>query len=139
MCRWGFSNIVNILRSVSDDRITAYVVWLPIFGGDFNGEARKLSQSFTDKRVSYFLDPQSLTGNLFERVLHTQREIAWDVYLIYGAGARWEQESPASPDFWMHQLDRVTNAPRFDQSDFRSRLEKMLNETPSAAAADHRN
>ena len=106
MCRWGFSNITQILKTVRDDRVRAYIIWLPIFGGDFKGEARKLSDGFPDKRVSYVLDRDSLSGNLWERILKTEREIAWDVYLLYGPQAHWELELP-QPDFWMHQLDGV--------------------------------
>lgn len=127
MCRWGFSNVVQTMKSVRDDRVRAYIVWLPIFGGDFKGESRKLSDGFPDSRTSYFLDPDSLSGNLWERVLKTEREIAWDVYLLYGAGARWENEPPP-PDFWMHQLDRVTKGPRLDQAQFAARLKAMLGE-----------
>src|SRR6185503_4723791 len=102
MCRWGFSNIKKTLESVTDDRVRAYVVWLPIFGGDFRGEARKLSRSFPDKRVSYFVDGESRTGRVWEPVLKTER-LAWDVYLIYDDTADWE-EAPPVPNFWMHQL-----------------------------------
>lgn len=128
MCRWGFSNIVNTLKAERDDRLRAYIVWLPIFGGNFKGEARKLSNSFPDTRVSYYLDPQSLSGNLWERILKTEREIAWDVYLLYGSDARWGAELRA-PDFWMHQLDGVTKAPRLNQASFTQRLKEMLRET----------
>jgi hypothetical protein len=127
MCRWGFSNIVKTLKSVPDDQVRVYIVWLPIFGGDFKGEARKLSNSFRDKRVSYFLDPESETGKQWERVLKTERLIAWDVYLLYGAGANW-QDDPPLPDFWMHQLDGVTKAPVFDKVTFTAKLKGMLDE-----------
>src|SRR5262245_63868671 len=83
MCRWGFSGVVNTLKNVTDDRVRAYVVWLPIFGGDFKGEQRNLSRSFGDKRVSYFSDPKSLSGKQWEQVLKTERLIAWDVYILY--------------------------------------------------------
>jgi hypothetical protein len=127
MCRWGFSNIVKTLKSVTDARVKAYIVWLPIFGGDFKGEARKLSNSFRDKRVSYFLDPESLSGKQWERVLKTERFIAWDVYLLYGADANWKEEPP-QPAFWMHQLSGVTKAPTFDEPTFRAKLKGMLDE-----------
>lgn len=127
MCRWGFSNIVKTLKSMTDDRVKAYIVWLPIFGGDFKGEAHKLSNSFRDKRVSYFLDPTSETGKQWERVLKTDRLIAWDVYLLYGAAADW-QDDPPLPDFWMHQLGGVTKAPTFDQPMFTAKLKRMLDE-----------
>jgi hypothetical protein len=92
MCRWGFSNIKKTLESVTDDRMSAYVVWLPIFGGDFRGEARKLSKSFPDKRVTYFIDAGSRTGELWEHVLKTERDIAWDVYQANGNNDRLKVE-----------------------------------------------
>ena len=138
MCRWVFSNIVKTLKSVSDDRVKAYIVWLPIFGGDFRGEARKLSNSFRDKRVSYFLDPESSTGQQWERVLKTERFIAWDVYLLYGTDAQWEEEPPP-PAFWMHQLGGVTKAPTFDEATFTARLKAMLKEMKTPPAIGHAN
>lgn len=127
MCRWGFSNVVKTLKSVTDDRVRAYVVWLPIFGGNFKGAALELSKSFPDKRVSYFIDPDSLTGNGWERVLKTEREMAWDVYFLYGPAARWEQEPPM-PDFWMHQLSGVTKAPVLNEPKFTAELKEMVNQ-----------
>jgi len=126
MCRWGFSKIQKVLNDVPDDRVRVYVIWDPIFGGNFDREAKKLSSSFPDKRVSYYKDPDSLAGALWERVLKTQREIAWDVYLLYGAEARWETEPP-KPDFWMHQLSGVTIAPHLDVKKFTEELKGMLN------------
>jgi hypothetical protein len=124
MCRWGFSNIIKTLKQINDDRLRAYVVWLPIFGGDFRGESRKLSRNFPDKRVTYFSDPKELTGKLWQGVLGLD-DIAWDVYMLYGTGTAWPDEPPP-PDFWMHQLDRVTKAPVLDQAAFAEKLQVML-------------
>ena len=137
MCRWGFSNIVKTLKRVTDESVRAYVVWLPIFGGDFKGEARKLSSSFRDKRVSYFLDPDSSTGKRWERVLKTGRFIAWDVYFLYGPDAHWEEEPP-QPDYWMHQLGGVTKAPRLDEATFRAKLSEMLKEMKAPSATSQK-
>ena len=126
MCRWGFSSIVKSLKDVPDDRVRAYIVWLPVFGGDFKGQAEKLSRSFPDRRVSYFLDPESLSGGFWEGILKSGHPVAWDVYLIYGASAEWQRELPA-PDFWMHQLGGVTKAPRLNQPEFETRLQEMVN------------
>jgi hypothetical protein len=102
-----------------------YVVWDPIFGGKFDNAAKDLSRSFSDKRVSYYKDPDSLAGTLWKRVLQIDNEIAWDVYFIYGANARWENE-PSKPDFWMHQLFGVTTAPLFNAEKFTQELKAML-------------
>jgi hypothetical protein len=115
---------VKTLQDVRDDRIRAYIVWVPQYGGDIQGEANKLSRSFRDKRVSYFLDMEDFSGKFWEQALTLDR-IAWDVYLLYGPAARWETELEA-PDFWMHQLGATAKAPHFDQSEFESKLKEML-------------
>lgn len=120
----------KVLKDVSDDRVRVYVIWDPIFGGNFDSESKKLSNSFPDKRISYFKDPDSLAGTLWEGVLKTQREIAWDVYLLYGATAQWDKE-PTPPDFWMHQLDGVTIAPRLDEKKITEELNGLLNKLAS--------
>ncbi|HWO01272.1 MAG TPA: hypothetical protein VNS63_18575 [Blastocatellia bacterium] len=116
----------------------AYVVWLPIFGGDFRGEARKLSNSFSDKRVSYFVDAKSETGKLWEGVLRTDRFIAWDVYMLYTAAANW-QEEPPQPAFWMHQLGGVTKAPTFDEATFTAKLKELLGDMKASPTASQAN
>jgi len=113
------------LKDVTDDRVRVYVIWDPIYGGNFDVEARRLSGGFRDKRVSYFKDPDSLAGKQWEQVLNTQREIAWDVYLLYRADAQWNQELP-KPDYWMHQLFGITNAPFMNTQNLTEELKGML-------------
>jgi len=124
--------MVKALKSVPDDKVRAYIVWLPIYGGDFEGEAHKLSNRFPDKRVSYYLDPKSETGKAWQPILQTPF-MAWDVYLLYAPDAQWEKQ-PVTPDFWMHQLGLVNGAPRLDEEVFTARLKAMvdnLKSTPS--------
>jgi hypothetical protein len=123
----------KVLKDVPDERLRAYVIWDPIFGGDFAGEAQKLANQFPDKRVSYFKDADSLSGTQWERLLATGREEAWDVYLLYGAEAQWKTEPP-TPDFWMHQLGGVTKAPRLDTEQFTKELKGLLDKLDSKPA-----
>lgn len=125
MCRWGFSKVQKVLKDVPDERVRVYVIWDPIFGGKFDSEAKRLSSRFPDKRVCYYKDPDSLAGKLWERVLKTEREIAWDVYLLFGIESRWENDPPR-PEYWMHQLDGVTSAPRLDEAKFTRELKALL-------------
>jgi hypothetical protein len=117
--------MVKTLKDVPDDRVRAYIVWLPIFGGDFKGASHERSKSFPNERVKYFLDPDSLTGELWKPVLKLSDDIAWDVYLLYGPDAKWDKEPP-QPDFWMHQLGGVSQAPRLNQMTFEMKLKEML-------------
>jgi len=97
---------------------------VPQYGGDIQGEAKKLSRSFRDKRVTYFLDLDDWTAKFWQDALKLDR-VAWDVYLVYGASARWEQTLDA-PQFWMHQLGGITKAPQFNQPEFESKLKQFL-------------
>lgn len=116
----------NVLKAVPDDRVRVYVIWDPIFGGNFDSAAKNLSERFLDKRVSYYKDPDSLAGTLWKSVLELNTEIAWDVYLLYGADARWEKEPP-KPDYWMHQLWGVTNGPTLNEGKLTEELKGLVN------------
>ena len=100
-------------QSVQDDRLRAYIVWLPMFPCDSRGWAKTRSDEFSDKRVSYYWDGDSPPASMAESARHTEE--AWDVYLLYGAGSQWDKEPP-TPDFWMHQLSGMSS-PRQDTLD----------------------
>jgi hypothetical protein len=115
---------------VPDDSVRVYVIWDPIFGGKFDRESQNLANKFPDKRVTYFKDPDSLSGQVWKRVLDIDREIAWDVYMLYSAEAEWETDPP-QPGYWMHQLWGVTKAPHFNEAKFTAELKEMVNQTES--------
>jgi hypothetical protein len=115
----------KVLKDVPDDRVAAYVIWDPVFGGNFDSESKNLPKSFPDKRVQYFKDPDSLSGTLWKRVLKLFRPLAWDVYMLYGAQAQWDNDPPL-PDFWMHQLDGLKIAPTLDEKVFTQELKAMV-------------
>lgn len=59
--------------------------------------------SWSEDRVQHWWDGARQMSGLFQRSLGL-REPAWDVYLLYRPGIRWEGEVPPTPSFWMHQL-----------------------------------
>jgi hypothetical protein len=60
---------------------------------------------FRDERLTQSWDSKRALGKMVSRLLALSVPIAWDTYLLYPSGARWEGESIPAPDFWMHQLD----------------------------------
>lgn len=61
-------------------------------------------------------------------------EDAWDIYMVYGRGARWDGALPPVPEFYMHQLGsrrrpRVP-APFLDGPAFARRAKEMLRAAP---------
>lgn len=123
-CRSGFADTQSVLKNVQDDRLRAYIVWLPMFPGDTRSSALTRSKEFTDPRLSYYWDSGKVTGEDWRKVLGLDRT-AWDVYFLYDAKAEWGKETPA-PDFWMHQLRGVTKGPMLNTADFEVKLKEML-------------
>ena len=65
--------------------------------------AHRQAASWRDERVHQWWDGDTEMSGLWQRSLGL-REPAWDVYLLFPAGIRWDMEVPPSPAFWMHQL-----------------------------------
>ena len=60
--------------------------------------------AFPDPQASHFYDAGRLSGRGVAAALGGHSgSIAWDAYLVYGPGVRWE-ESPPVPHDWVHQL-----------------------------------
>jgi hypothetical protein len=116
----------NVLKNVPDDWLRTYIVWLPMFPGDSQDWAKIRSGEFSDQRLTYYWDGDRLTGQQWQKALGISRT-AWDVYLLYGADTQWDKE-PAAPNFWMHQLGGVTNAPRLNEPAFEAKVKELLNQ-----------
>jgi hypothetical protein len=77
-------------------------VWVPKVRGRASHIARG-AESVPDPRVRHFWDGEARLMNAYQQVLRLPED-AWDVYLVYDPGVRWEDELPPAPQFWMHQL-----------------------------------
>src|SRR6266542_2465593 len=126
-CGRGFADIQSVLKNVTDDRVRAYIVWLPMFPGDSRSRAQTRSNEFSDPRLSYYWDGGRLTGEDWGKALGIDRT-AWDVYFLYSSNAEWNKETP-TPAFWMHQLGGVTKASMLNKGDFESNLKELLAST----------
>lgn len=93
----------TVLKNIGNERLKAYIIWLPVLPSDNRKWAVKRTQEFADARVRYFWDGEKLTGQIWRRVLNLEAPLAWDTYFLYNHQAHWNDE-PTRPDFWMHQL-----------------------------------
>ncbi|MBI4462076.1 MAG: hypothetical protein HY653_04140 [Acidobacteria bacterium] len=89
------------------------MVWLPAISRmdaeELERQARRVAQRIADRRVSHFLDVDAALGELYPEIINLPRgDLAWDVYLVFGREARWEESLP-HPDYWMHQLARPSD------------------------------
>ncbi len=94
----------TILQTFPDAPITALFVWLPMLPQDSAAAAAEAARTYDDPRARHFYDPQRVTGQAIASVLGGAGRVAWDTYLVYPAGARWDRAVPA-PEVWTHQLE----------------------------------
>ena len=124
MCIRGYSEMQSVLKSIPDDRIRAYFVWLPVIRSDDRQAALERAKEFPDQRLSHYWDSEQITGRAWNEVLKTS-DLAWDVYLLYGPSISW-QKAPPAPSFWMHQLSQVNHAPTLDRAKFETKIKELL-------------
>ncbi|NIR47286.1 hypothetical protein GWO43_02295 [candidate division KSB1 bacterium] len=114
----------KVLKNVADERLRAYVVWLPILQNDNRKAAVERTAEFNDKRVTHFWDKDRETGQVWQRILDIER-LAWDVYFLYSSNSQW-QKQPTSPYFWMHQLGGIRKGEFLDEEKFESKAKELL-------------
>jgi hypothetical protein len=109
-----------------------YVLWLPVLENDaikaVEGTRARLP---VNRRIWHFWDHGLIVSQAYHQVLQLSRRqrrhrVAWDLFLLYRAGAVWGDVPPA-PDFWMHQLF-LDDVPKLEVDILRGELQKMLDE-----------
>jgi hypothetical protein len=108
--------------------LAAYVVWVPELGAETRHvpPAMKL---VPDERARHYWDGGEIVGKQYEALFKLNR-IAWDAYLLFPPGVRWEAAGVPSPDFWMHQMSRVKEAPMLVPKVFAAEVAKRTQATP---------
>ena len=107
----GYRVITDLLKEFDSEEFKGLVVFLPMVHGDDAASADERAREFEDARLASLWDQERSVGRLFKQTLGLN-STAWDVYLLYEPGVVWEGERPPPPISWMHQLSRVTGAPR---------------------------
>jgi copper chaperone len=109
VCQSGHNVLKTVFGNTDSADLKAFLVWLPMEAGDDPPAARRQAATFQDPRLTEGWDPDREMGDLFARTL-ALRGAAWDVYLVYDRGVRWEGDEPPAPSFWMHQLEEAVGA-----------------------------
>ena len=111
MCQRGQAVVQGLFETFDDERLRGLITWLPMLEPDDADTAQLRSALVNDQRIVKSWDAQRRAGDLFARTLGL-KGTAWDVYLLYPPGARWDGDEPPLPSFWMHQLPEVVGADR---------------------------
>lgn len=122
-----------VLDPISDPSVRAYVVWVPILDSDRGAPDQETCSLVLDQRAAHFWDAEGALPGLFNRTLRLPgSDPAWDVYLVYPPGLRWD-DNPPTPVYWEHQLPGGAAAPRLDGETFAQRLRLILADQPGGA------
>ena len=109
LCQSGHGVLKSVFSSTEAKDLQGFIAWVPMKPADDPGSAATQSASFRDARLTEAWDGERAAGALFGRMLKL-KGTAWDVYLLYPRGARWEGNAPPAPVFWMHQLQAEDGA-----------------------------
>jgi hypothetical protein len=115
-----------VLDSITHPSIRAYVVWVPILDTDKGAPDEETRALVSDERATHFWDAEGSLPRLFNRTLRLPTGCpAWDVYLAYPPGLRWDDDPP-EPVYWQHQLPGVAAGPPLDGETFAQQLRLIL-------------
>ena len=103
-CQSGHATIAKVLGKFSSLKFQAILVWEPMVEGDSPEAASRQAATLRDLRIVQGWNENRNLGRRFGETLDLHG-VAWDVYLVYKPGIRWEGEQPPQPTFWMHQMN----------------------------------
>ena len=116
----------QVLDEIKDPSLRVYVIWEPILGRDSERTSRAAATLIPGPRAVQFWSGSSAVGKLFQAPIHLTGETAWDVYLLYARGQRWEASVP-KPRFFMHQLSgRLPERQRLDGTVLAKQVQALL-------------
>lgn len=118
----------GVLNQIDDPGVRAYVIWVPMFRGA-ERDVPRATREVADTRSLHYWDGDSASMRAVRTTLGLSED-AWDVFLLYPAGARWDGEHPPRPEFWMHQLGSESkprvNGPYLVAETFLARTRSVL-------------
>ena len=138
-CLRGLDDVNRDLLAQTDDpRLQTYVVHVPVLGAeakDIAPAARLLENS----RIHHYWNPSGEFGRQLTEAVdlkHGDEPVyAWDVWLIYGPEAAWDEALPPKPRRLMHQLRALAGSsvfPRLDSDAFAREVRQLLAQLPAS-------
>lgn len=138
-CLRGLDDVNRALLSATDDpRLQTFVVHVPVLGA----QAKDIAPStklLQNAHVRHYWNPSGTFGRQLAAAVGLERGealvYAWDVWLIYGPDATWDDVSPPRPERLMHQLRGLrgnTEFPYLDSEAFARETHRLLALLPAS-------
>ena len=115
----------HVVKQIPDDRLAVYVVWGPMLGEENEADARQATRHLPDPRVANFWTPTHALATALEQPLGLHGERAWDTFLLYAPGRRWE-DAPPAPDYFMHVNKPLPPERRLNGDTLAEQVRKLL-------------
>ena len=92
-----------VVRGALQPDISVGIVWINMLPFDNALTARLMARTMKAPCVRHFHDPGKQVGKIIAQSLGAPGKVAWDIYLFYPKGIRWN-DGPPPPAVWAHQL-----------------------------------
>ena len=119
------------LEEINARDVAIHVVWVGVLDNDSLEAANAAVAMFPDDLgAMHYWDGELQVSKAFHVTLGLERwnrNVAWDLYLLYGACSNWTSQPPA-PSLWMQQL-RLEDVPELDGSLLVGHLSELLGQS----------
>ncbi|MEM7350360.1 MAG: hypothetical protein AAF657_06110 [Acidobacteriota bacterium] len=122
----------HVLNRLEDPRLQTYVVWGPMLDKETEDDARSATSHVGDARSTHFWTPDHAIAEAFQGPLGLELERAWDTFLLYEPGVRWD-DTPPTPTYFMHVGKRLPEEQKFNGDKLREAAQRMLDASTAAA------
>ncbi len=142
-CLRGLDDINRVLLAdTRDPRLDTFVVHVPVLGAEAK-DVEPAAQLLDNPRVRHYWNPDGSFGRELAEAVGLESDgepvYAWDVWLIYGPEATWDDTLPPPPALLMHQLHALQDSeefPHLDRTVFAREVHQLLAELPPTSASE---
>lgn len=118
-----------VLEEVADPRLRAYVVWGPMLDKETEADARIATGFIQDPRLTHFWTDSDGVAVLFKAPLGLSDGDAWDTYLLFSPGVRWDEGVPR-PSSFMHVGKPLPKERRLNAIGLAAEVRALLDDGP---------
>jgi len=113
------------MQQIPDDQLAVYVVWGPMLGEETAADAKEATRHLLDPRVGNFWTPTHTLAAALEPALGLHDTLAWDTFLLFAPGRRWETAPPV-PAYYMHVNKPLPPERRLNGEKLAEQVRKLL-------------
>lgn len=103
-----------------------FVVWSSQLGAE-EDDVAAAAALMADPRAEHYWDGEDRVGAAFAPHIDDLQSPAWDVWMLFAPGVRWDGEAPPAPSHWEHQLGVLRHLPerRLDPERFAAKAVEL--------------